>query len=145
MPERNFQRRMWKSQIWQKENNNIKRNKIKGVTMKKTVVGMAPSSVIEPMVMLYRNTGDHKYIDFCEYIVDAWEHGPKIVSSLLAHGNVYKTANNKAYDAKGRRKPWQVKLLKTTYFCPLPFAVCLYEISRQIYAFTLYEEFSFKH
>jgi hypothetical protein len=39
--------------------------------------------------------------------------------------------------AKGRRKPWQVKLLKTKYFCPLPFAVRLYEISRHIYVITL--------
>src|SRR5256885_1462843 len=42
-------------------------------------VGMAATSVLEPMVLLYRTTGDKKYLDFCEYILWAWEqpHGPK--------------------------------------------------------------------
>jgi len=65
-----------------------------------THVGMAPSSVMEPMVELYHFTGNKKYIEFCEYIVKSWEqdHGPKIISSLLEHGNVFKTANGKAYE-----------------------------------------------
>ncbi len=65
-----------------------------------THVGMAPSSVIEPMVQLFKHTGDKKYIDFCEYIVEAWEqdHGPKIISSILTKGSVFNTANGKAYE-----------------------------------------------
>ena len=43
-------------------------------------VGMANTSVLEPMAMLYRYTGDRKYLEFCRYIVRAWDEpkGPKI-------------------------------------------------------------------
>ncbi|MEA3366744.1 MAG: glycoside hydrolase family 127 protein, partial [Planctomycetota bacterium] len=70
------------------------------IALNGTHVGMAPSSVLQPMTMLYTYTGEKKYLDFCRYIVKAWDHprGPKILSSLLAHGNVRKTANNKAYE-----------------------------------------------
>lgn len=66
-----------------------------------THVGMAAGSVMEPMVMLYRYTGEKAYLEFCQYILSAWEqeHGPKIISSLLdKNGNVFRTANNKAYE-----------------------------------------------
>ena len=47
-------------------------------------VGMAATSVLEPMVNLYRFTGDRKYLDFCEYLVRSWEqpNGPNIIVSL---------------------------------------------------------------
>src|SRR5262245_6585838 len=35
--------------------------------------GMAPTSVLEPMVLLYRFTGEPRYLDFCKYILRAWE------------------------------------------------------------------------
>ena len=65
-----------------------------------THVGMAPTSILEPMVELYRFTGESKYLDFCNYILDAWEEegGPKIISSLLETKSVFKTANGKAYE-----------------------------------------------
>lgn len=66
-----------------------------------THVGMASGSVLQPMVWLYRATGDRRYLDFCRYIVWAWEHsphGPKLLRSLLTHGDVHKTANAKAYE-----------------------------------------------
>lgn len=66
-----------------------------------THVGMAAGSVLEPMVMLYRYTGEKSYLNFCHYIVSAWEqeHGPKLISSLLEkEGNVFRTANHKAYE-----------------------------------------------
>ncbi|MCS7191530.1 MAG: glycoside hydrolase family 127 protein [Armatimonadetes bacterium] len=66
-----------------------------------THVGMASSSILQPMVWLYRLTGDKRYLDFCRYIVWAWEHsphGPKLLSSLLSHGDVHRTANAKAYE-----------------------------------------------
>ena len=65
-----------------------------------THMGMAPTSILEPMVELYRYTGESKYLDFCNYILDSWEEegGPKIISSLLKTGSVYKTANGKAYE-----------------------------------------------
>lgn len=65
-----------------------------------THVGMAATSVLEPMVKLYRATGDKKYLDFCEYLVRSWDqpNGPKIISSLQSAGSVFHTANAKAYE-----------------------------------------------
>lgn len=63
-------------------------------------VGMAPTSVLEPMVRLYRLTGEPRYLDFCEYILRTWEqpNGPKIISTLLTAKRVDKVANGKAYE-----------------------------------------------
>jgi DUF1680 family protein len=43
-----------------------------------THVGMAATSVLEPMVLLYRCTGDERYLDFARYIVKSWDepNGP---------------------------------------------------------------------
>jgi uncharacterized protein len=61
---------------------------------------MASTSVLEPMTYLYRFTGDKKYLDFCLYIIKAYEYdnGPKIISSLTTLGKVDKTADAKAYE-----------------------------------------------
>ena len=63
-------------------------------------VGMAATSVLEPMVTLYRYTGSRQYLDFCYYITRAWEqpNGPHLISSLDTGGSVFKTANAKAYE-----------------------------------------------
>jgi uncharacterized protein len=63
-------------------------------------VGLAPTSVLEPMVLLYRMTGEPRYLDFCKYILRAWEqpNGPKIVSTLLTLKRVDKVGNGKAYE-----------------------------------------------
>ena len=63
-------------------------------------VGMAPTSVLEPMMLLYRLTGEARYLDFCKYILRAWEqpNGPKIISTLLTLKRVDKIANAKAYE-----------------------------------------------
>lgn len=63
-------------------------------------VGMAATSVIDPMVDLYRWTGDKKYLDFCRYIISAYDHqgGPAIINSLLKYRQVNKVANGKAYE-----------------------------------------------
>jgi DUF1680 family protein len=65
-----------------------------------THVGMAATSVLEPMVNLYRFTGDLRYLNFCEYLVRSWDqpNGPKIAASLAATGSVFHTANAKAYE-----------------------------------------------
>jgi DUF1680 family protein len=65
-----------------------------------THIGMAATSVLDPMVELYKYTGNKKYLDFCYYLLDAMEqdNGPKIISSLLATGNVTKVGNGKAYE-----------------------------------------------
>ena len=63
-------------------------------------VGMAPTSVLEPMVLLYRLTGEPRYLDFCSYILRAWEqpNGPHIVSTLADAKRVDKVGNGKAYE-----------------------------------------------
>jgi hypothetical protein len=65
-----------------------------------THVGMAATSVLEPMVNLYSFTSDRKYLDFCEYLVRSWNqpNGPRIIESLLATQSVFHTANAKAYE-----------------------------------------------
>jgi hypothetical protein len=62
--------------------------------------GMAATSVLEPMVKLYRLTGDSRYLGFCRYIVGAYDEpgGPAIVRTLLEKGDVSHTANGKAYE-----------------------------------------------
>ena len=62
--------------------------------------GLAPTSVLEPMVLLYRHTGEPRYFDFCKYILRAWEqpNGPKVISELLATGRVDRVGDAKAYE-----------------------------------------------
>lgn len=54
--------------------------------------GMAASSILEPMVLLYRRTGDTRYLQFAKYIVDSWESpaGPDLVRQALDGVSVYK-------------------------------------------------------
>jgi DUF1680 family protein len=66
-----------------------------------THMGMAATSVLSPIVDLYRLTGDRRYLDFARYIVRAYEEpgGPDIVRTLLAPGgSVARVANGKAYE-----------------------------------------------
>jgi DUF1680 family protein len=48
--------------------------------------GMPSSSILEPMVILYRRTGDNRYLEFAKYIVAQWEtpDGPNLISKALA-------------------------------------------------------------
>lgn len=43
--------------------------------------GMASSSILEPIVYLYRLTGQKRYLDFAQYIVERWEspEGPQLI------------------------------------------------------------------
>ena len=72
-------------------------------------MGMAATSSLEPMAVLYRLTGDPRYLEYCHVVINAWEDendpvtwmyedGCQLLNSLLEHGNVYKTANRKAYE-----------------------------------------------
>jgi DUF1680 family protein len=63
-------------------------------------VGLAPGSVLEPMVLLYRLTGEPRYLDFAKYVLRAYEqpNGPKIVSRLLELKRMDKVGNGKAYE-----------------------------------------------
>jgi|CXWL01.1.fsa_nt_gi DUF1680 family protein len=62
--------------------------------------GMAATSVLEPIVLLYRLTGERRYLDFAHYIVKAWDEpkGPAIVKSLLQGRPVTQVSNGKAYE-----------------------------------------------
>ncbi|MGA3027622.1 MAG: beta-L-arabinofuranosidase domain-containing protein [Bryobacteraceae bacterium] len=48
--------------------------------------GMAASSVLQPMVRLFRRTGDPRYLQFAAYIVARWSspRGPQLVEKALA-------------------------------------------------------------
>lgn len=63
-------------------------------------MGMAATSVLEPMVLLYRDTGDERYLEFARYIIKSWDEqdGPKIIATLIKEKRVDKTANSKAYE-----------------------------------------------
>lgn len=61
--------------------------------------GMASSAILEPMIWLYWETGDQRYLDFGRWLVDEdWEApgGAAIRSSLLSGKGVAGTANGKA-------------------------------------------------
>lgn len=62
--------------------------------------GMAATSVLEPMVLLYRITGEARYLRFARYLVQAWDEpgGPGIVKSLLQGRPVNQVSNGKAYE-----------------------------------------------
>lgn len=62
--------------------------------------GLAPGSILEPMVDLYRYTGDPKYLAFCRYILRAYEQpdGPRIISQLEKYADVTKVGDAKAYE-----------------------------------------------
>jgi len=65
-----------------------------------THMGMAATSVLEPIVELYRVTGDERYLAFARYILSAYDEpgGPSIVRTLLSVKQVSRTANRKAYE-----------------------------------------------
>ncbi|MGC8667399.1 MAG: glycoside hydrolase family 127 protein [Chthonomonadales bacterium] len=65
-----------------------------------THMGMAATSVLEPIVLLYRATGDRRYLDFGRYLVAQWEEpgGPHILSALERTHSVRRVANAKAYE-----------------------------------------------
>jgi len=47
--------------------------------------GMPSSSILEPMVYMYKKTGDKRYLDFANYIVTRWEtpEGPHLISKAI--------------------------------------------------------------
>jgi hypothetical protein len=52
--------------------------------------GMPSSSILEPMVLLYRHTNEKRYLDFAKYIVAQWEtaDGPKLITKAASGVNV---------------------------------------------------------
>lgn len=77
--------------------------------------GMATSSVIEPMVLLYRRTNRPEYLAFSEYIVSLWAEpkGPDILRKALAETPVFQMFPGpkptiKGYMDQGRSKAYEM-------------------------------------
>lgn len=62
--------------------------------------GMAASSVLEPMVWMYRLTGEARYLEFCQMVLRRWDgpRGPRLISDLASGRGVHEVANAKAYE-----------------------------------------------
>ncbi len=62
--------------------------------------GMAPASILQPIVWLYQRTNEPRYRDFAAYLVEALarDGGPKIVPDLMKGTPIHKVANAKAYE-----------------------------------------------
>lgn len=63
-------------------------------------MGMAPDSVLEAIVLLYRATDDPRYLQFAHYIVSNYDApgGPAVLASLEKYKSVRRVANAKAYE-----------------------------------------------
>ena len=81
--------------------------------------GYASSSILEPVMWLYRRTNEQKYLDFASYIVkgmSAPEHGPRLIDMALKGVSVadrndpgYKSDAGWAYVCKhGRSKAYEM-------------------------------------
>ncbi len=72
----------------------------KSINSAGTHQGMAATSVLEPIVLLYRASKDPRYLQFARHIVEAYDepNGPHIIKDLLRTGSVAQTANGKAYE-----------------------------------------------
>ena len=77
--------------------------------------GMAASSILEPMVLLYRRTGDRRYLDFAQYILAQWDtpRGPGLVAKSLAGTSVYQMfpgpdPRQKGYMSGGQSKAYEM-------------------------------------
>jgi DUF1680 family protein len=67
--------------------------------------GLPASSVLEPIVQLYQRTGDPKYLQFAQYIVDCWKkpsarlpNGMQLVNDALAGKAPAKMCAPKSYE-----------------------------------------------
>lgn len=62
--------------------------------------GLAATSVLEPVVELYRLTADERYLRFAHYIVASWDeaNGPALVKTLLREKQVSRVQPPKAYE-----------------------------------------------
>jgi len=63
-----------------------------------THAGMAATSILEPMSLLYQYTGKKKYRQFCQYIVRRADAVPKIMTNIEKTRSVQSVGNKKAYE-----------------------------------------------
>ena len=61
--------------------------------------GMEGTCVLEPVVLLYRFTGDERYLQFARYLVKEMDHAPhpRVLTGTLDTKDVSKVSNAKAY------------------------------------------------
>jgi len=57
----------------------------KNIVQTGAYLGMASSSILEPVIYLYNITNEKKYLDFANYIVEQWEtpEGPQLISKSI--------------------------------------------------------------
>ncbi len=67
--------------------------------------GLAPSSILEPIVLLYQRTGEKRYLEFAQSIVAQWgeknkfyPHGLQLITKAIAGVPPLKIAVPKAYE-----------------------------------------------
>ena len=77
--------------------------------------GMASSSVLEPMVLLFRRTGDIRYLEFANYLVNLWAtpEGPDLLRKALDDVPVFKMFPGpekivKGYHDNGKSKAYEM-------------------------------------
>lgn len=77
--------------------------------------GMAASSILEPTVLLYRNTGEKRYLEFAQYIVNQWKEpgGPDLLGKALNGVTVFKMFSGpdkslEGYAAGGQSKAYEM-------------------------------------
>jgi DUF1680 family protein len=63
-----------------------------------THTGMASTSVLEPMSLLYQYTGESKYREFCDYVIRRADAGPKLMTNIEKECSVVKVGNGKGYE-----------------------------------------------
>jgi DUF1680 family protein/lysophospholipase L1-like esterase len=69
------------------------------------VGGLPPSSILEPLALLYQRTGDRRYLDYCRNIVADWSQpgtfsptGPRLLESAAAGVPPARIGSRKAYE-----------------------------------------------
>lgn len=60
--------------------------------------GMAATSILEPVSLLYQFTGEKKYLTFCEYVIQRADAGSKLMTNLENTRSVQNVGNKKAYE-----------------------------------------------
>lgn len=77
--------------------------------------GMATSSVIEPMVLLHRATGDPRYLEFCRWVISRWPEpgGPDLLRKARAGTPVFAMfpgpdATKEGYFGAGSSKAYEM-------------------------------------
>lgn len=79
--------------------------------------GLAASSIIEPMVLLYRRTGEQRYLDYVNYVISQWPttNGPDLLTKVKSGIPVYDmfpkpkpVAEMKQYGDGGKSKAYEM-------------------------------------